>query len=121
MSRDQAFIAVSNAIEQLFVHATMRDVTRILESLDKQGLQIVSKSATVKLSVEWFPVDKQGTFWIYGMPGTDIDFACVYAGGFLDRNLDWNICWTALRMDGGTTNVSEKFQTMWAAAQWCVE
>ncbi len=121
MSRDQAFIAVSNAIEQLFVHATMRDVTKILESFDKQGLQIVSKSATVKLSAEWYPANNCGESWIYGIPGANAGVAGIYADGFFDRNHDWVVTWRAIRLRPGTTNVAETFTTMWAAAQWCLE
>ncbi len=70
---------------------------------------------------EWLPLDNDGEFWVYGIPGTTVDFAAIYQTGYLDENLDWVVEWKAMRRGPGTTNVTEKFVTMWAAAQWCLE
>jgi hypothetical protein len=75
----------------------------------------------MKPRAEWFSIDSQGEFWIYGIPGTDIDFACIYRAGALDKNLDWNVYWIAVKRGTGTDNVRKRFTTIQKSAKWCLK
>ncbi len=117
------FDLICGAIRYMADGLSNSDVERILSHIDENGWQLVRKPA---IKNEWFPTNDSGTAWFYGPPGSDIDHAAVYLSFAIEKGV--GLCWRwravrrlgPLKGDYARGAETEVFETMWAAAQWCL-